>query len=95
MLSGAAREIAQPPGDPECIHDLRCAIRHLEQTCESLAAAATSMATAAGRDPAGSVFTAPPAAARATAWRLQNLSQSLRVSADSCRFADQAAKRLR
>jgi hypothetical protein len=52
MLSGAAREIAQPPGDPECIHDLRCAIRHLEQTCDSLAAGGRSRHRVAAPKPA-------------------------------------------
>src|SRR5215212_8895330 len=76
MLEQVASDIASTAPETGSIRDLRCAIRHLEGACENLAAATTSMASAA----------------KAASWRLHHLSQALAVSRDACRPVAEVAE---
>jgi hypothetical protein len=94
LLSDTTRDVAPLPGDPECNGDLRCAIRHLELVCGALSTTAGAMAYAATYDPTSDPFAVAPPAARATAWRLHDVSHALRTAAQACTAACETAQHL-
>jgi hypothetical protein len=93
-LERVAGDIATAARDPESLHDLRGAIRHLQAAEDHLARAATAMAFAATDDPARGCFGARRPAAKAAAWRLHHLSNAPRASRDACAVAAPAVHTL-
>ena len=93
-LERVSGDIASAARDPESLHDLRGAIRHLEVVGDNLAQAAAAMAFAATDDPAGGRFATPGPTAKAVAWRLHHLSHAYRASRELCAVVARAAEAL-